>query len=268
MGYRGYIYTWQQARDLVESPRRKGRARIARNTWLVRSKWHEPGGYGVLLHGTEIVTIHADGTYAIRALGWRTVTTKDRLSRFAPVYIRSQWGEWWIANSSWRIIAKFEDGMRVDAGGVPVDPNRLADCAQDMEEARRYDRERRNARRRNGRPSRPRADKLTPSELAFRRLRKAKSGADLPDAWNELREWSQSTAGDVRAFFNSCAWVHGIHNAVLDAVTVPAKRAAIRSALELFAPWRALSDDQLAAACALSARLSRSAVAMEGAPID
>lgn len=218
--------------------------------------------YAVKLHQTEIIRIYPDGTYTLHAGGWRTVTTLARLRDFAPCNVHSDFGEWWLVGYGTK-LAKFDDGVRVSEIGRVVDGSD-ASVSDDIEQARQALRDRRNARRRaarGGGEARPRGNgKRTPSGAAFMRLRKAKSGSELPDAWLALTNWTHSVSEPARRFFQAQPWLHEINSAVMDAVTVPAKRTAIRMALELFAPWRALEGDAFERAIATALRVHSSAV--------
>lgn len=54
--------------------------RLENNTTAVR----RPGGIAVQLHGTDVVTFRDDGAVVLNSGGWDTMTTRDRLHRYAP----------------------------------------------------------------------------------------------------------------------------------------------------------------------------------------
>lgn len=264
MGYNRYTY--DAARETVERWKRHGSrgkgARVGRNTWLIQSTYHHtpasgvngPAVYAVKFHNTEIIRIYPDGTYTLHHGGWDTMT---KLNDFAPCRVTREHGVWWIGG--WSIkLAKFRDGVRVDGLGAVVDGSG-ATVDQDLADAAREKREARNARRRQqrsratGRPERAKREPLTPSELAFRRLRKSKNGSELPDLWNELVVWCRALTGPAADFFRTQEWVWKASGDVLDAETVPTKRVAIRAALDLFAPWRQLAEDPESFARAITA---------------
>ena len=82
--------------------------KIANNTWLERL---DDELIGVRLHSTYIVKFRANGDVIIDSGGWRTVTTKERINRYAfngPDGVYQEDYQWYV---SWRTIEPFEDGM-------------------------------------------------------------------------------------------------------------------------------------------------------------
>ncbi len=81
----------------------------------------------VRLYGTDVVTIHRDGTYTLRTGGYHTVTTKQRLNAYGPCRVYERRGVWYCRPngtpqgqpSHWEEFP-FVDGMRVDATGRPL----------------------------------------------------------------------------------------------------------------------------------------------------
>src|SRR3989442_1552395 len=65
------MMNYQQAAELLASARNKDNGKpLENNTRLIAMG----NDFAVVLHSTAVVTIHADGTYTLRAGGWRTVT--------------------------------------------------------------------------------------------------------------------------------------------------------------------------------------------------
>jgi hypothetical protein len=85
------MITHSEAAALVKRGR-NGRKKLKNNTYLY------PRGedYAVRLHYTDVVTIHADGTYTLNSGGWDTPTTKDRINAYSPARVASERGEWII----------------------------------------------------------------------------------------------------------------------------------------------------------------------------
>lgn len=84
--------THAQAKDLIRRGR-NGSRRLGNNTYLY------PVGaddYAVRFHATNVVTIHADGTYTLNTGGWDTVTTSQRINDYGPARVSSQNGERFI----------------------------------------------------------------------------------------------------------------------------------------------------------------------------
>lgn len=64
------------------------------------------------LHYTDIVEILPDGRVKLRSGGFKTVTTKDRLNRFAPgLSIYSIRGTWYVRSTDRELACPFFDGM-------------------------------------------------------------------------------------------------------------------------------------------------------------
>jgi hypothetical protein len=110
---------------------------IANNTRIIR---RDDETIALRLHNTDIILWRADGSAELRADGWQTVTTKDRLNRFSPVGddgysarypIASDRGRWMVydrqgrmvdVNSGatwprWRPVCRFYDGLTIAADG-------------------------------------------------------------------------------------------------------------------------------------------------------
>ena len=73
------------------------------------------GDVGITLHSTQVVTIHADGTYTLYSGGWRTVTTKDRMNTYCPFRVSQHKGEWSVTywDGETRHTIEYFDHMRV-----------------------------------------------------------------------------------------------------------------------------------------------------------
>jgi hypothetical protein len=116
--------TFAEAEKLYASARDKIAGKpLENNTRLVKLS---DDTYGVKLHSTVVVFIHYDGTYALNTGGWRTVTTKDRINRYAPCVVYSDRGTWYVKaqGAPWKergITGEtFRDGMHVAADGTPL----------------------------------------------------------------------------------------------------------------------------------------------------
>jgi hypothetical protein len=96
--------------------------KVANNTYMTREA---DGTIRYRLHSTDVVIHHPDGTFTLNSGGWHTVTTKERINRYAPCRVYQQAFEWFVVgrdaalNWDWDHPYPFEDGMRVDAHGVP-----------------------------------------------------------------------------------------------------------------------------------------------------
>ena len=72
----------------------------------------------VRLHHTDVATMHADGSVTLNSGGYRTMTTRDRMQRFAPVRVWSSKGTWYACRASCGTHHLFADGMRLFADGT------------------------------------------------------------------------------------------------------------------------------------------------------
>jgi hypothetical protein len=81
-----------QCEQLVSSARDKRSKPYANNTRIER---RDEDTYALRLHATDIATFHRDGRVTLNSGGWRTVTTKDRLSAVTP-HIVSERGDWYV----------------------------------------------------------------------------------------------------------------------------------------------------------------------------
>lgn len=86
---------------------RRGR-KLENNTYLER---RSADSIAVRLHSTDVVTYYADGKVVLNSGGWRTVTTKDRLNKYAPVNVVQEKRVWYVVRD-WKTRARevFEDG--------------------------------------------------------------------------------------------------------------------------------------------------------------
>jgi hypothetical protein len=80
-------------------------------------------------HETDIVIAHKDGTFTLNTGGWNTPTTKERISRYAPVRPYTVKGQLWLNSET-----PFFDGVHVDAEGKPmgVEPFRKSDAKDNL----------------------------------------------------------------------------------------------------------------------------------------
>lgn len=106
---------YQTAKDTIKNRDSK---KLGNNTYLL------PAGdaFAVRLHQTDVVLIHADGTYTLNSGGWQTPTTKDRINEYTPARLHQAKGLWYNRDGS-----LFYDGMTIDAAGHPLQPRRADD---------------------------------------------------------------------------------------------------------------------------------------------
>jgi len=100
------MLTYQECLDLTK---KKPTKKLENNTYLDTL---EAGNFGVKLHNTYIVIVSPDETYELNSGGYRTVTTKDRINKYAPVRIWQERGIWYLYDRE-----LFYDGILVDREG-------------------------------------------------------------------------------------------------------------------------------------------------------
>lgn len=100
--------THSEAVQMVKGISYRTRRKVGNNTY---AEILHDGSVGITLHKTRVVTIHADGKYTLRNGGWNTVTTKDRINKYAPVRVYQRDFQWYITIDGKEY--DFEDGMVV-----------------------------------------------------------------------------------------------------------------------------------------------------------
>ena len=91
------------------------RAKVNRNTYLER----RGDCIALKLHATDIATLYPSGAVTLNSGGWRTATTKERLSLL--VRINQERGQWYVTVGE--RVYLFRDGMTIGPrGGVTGAP--------------------------------------------------------------------------------------------------------------------------------------------------
>lgn len=102
---------------------RNGQHKLENNTVLVQ----RGEDFAVVLHATDVVTIHADGTFTLNNGGWATVTSKDRINGYSPANVYAEKRVWYIqkGHGAWSKENRvpFVNGVRVDENGFPLNVN-------------------------------------------------------------------------------------------------------------------------------------------------
>ena len=114
------MLTYQDAEERLLRPRPKDSKIIDRNTVL-----HRAGDNIVIrFHNTDVVTISPQNIYTLNNGGWQTITTKERINRYAPVNIWQRDFEWYVNTLEGQV--DFYNGMQVDERGSQIVPVRQA----------------------------------------------------------------------------------------------------------------------------------------------
>lgn len=102
----------------VDKPVKSSR-KVAKNSVEI---YYEDGTRAIRLHDTDVVTF--DGEKIIfNSGGWRTNTTKERMSQFSPFFMRQEDGVWYI-NGHY-----YYDGITLDHQGNLLSETREPDFA-------------------------------------------------------------------------------------------------------------------------------------------
>ena len=110
------MLTYQDAEERLLRPRPKDSKIIARNTVL-----HRVGDdIAIRFHNTDVVTISPQNVYTLDNGGWFTVTTKERINRYAPVRIWQRDFQWYVNTLEGQV--GFYSGMQVDERGSTIVP--------------------------------------------------------------------------------------------------------------------------------------------------
>jgi hypothetical protein len=89
--------------------------KLENNTYLKR----RGENLAVMLHHTDVVTYFPNGNIQLNSGGWRTMTTKDRINKYAPIRLWANKGQWY-AGQTWDIKPKifFQDNMVIRPDGT------------------------------------------------------------------------------------------------------------------------------------------------------
>lgn len=97
--------------DSQLSGRNAQRRKLGNNTYAER----RGDSIAIRLHATDILTFHPDGRIVAQTGGWKTLTTKDRLNSYLPVYISQRQGRWFVGSNGKTV--EFADGITFHPDG-------------------------------------------------------------------------------------------------------------------------------------------------------
>ena len=98
--------THAEATELVLGKTNRMQRKVANNT---TARIKPDGSVAFMLYSTDVVTIYDDDSVTLRHGGHKTDTTKERINRFSPFYVRQENWEWYVNG-----ITPFEDGMTIE----------------------------------------------------------------------------------------------------------------------------------------------------------
>ena len=90
----GRFQDWQWATETLATARNKSAGKpVQNNTRLFQ---RSDDSIAVKLHAVDVVTINSNGTWTLRAGGWHTVTTMERIRGYSPAQLFSERGDWYL----------------------------------------------------------------------------------------------------------------------------------------------------------------------------
>jgi hypothetical protein len=104
--------TFAECVEMVGRSRRGEKRLSGRSTTLYKVDDYT---FAVRYHNTDVVLIHDDGSYTLNSGGYHTVTTKARMSEYAPNAPSQMKFVWYICGQ------EFKDGVRIDSAGHIID---------------------------------------------------------------------------------------------------------------------------------------------------
>jgi hypothetical protein len=142
------LSTYEQLAEYLLKGKNKENRPIANNTRVIR---RAENMIAIRLHNTDIITFYENGAIGLNSGGWKTVTTKDRMTRFTPrnIGVSSDRGVWYVVvqsdpdhplwdDSNPRYL--FEDGMHILPDGKVYDQNLKSIEVYDKEKAKELNR--------------------------------------------------------------------------------------------------------------------------------
>lgn len=91
--------------------------KLAGNTYLQR---RDAKTIVVKYHATDIIVFHDDGSTELQSGGWRTSTTKERMSNYGPARVHQSKGVWYCGDTVYADGITFrEDGTVTGQGESP-----------------------------------------------------------------------------------------------------------------------------------------------------
>lgn len=119
------IRSFSAAEEYLSGGKSKDNRPLENNTRLIRLS---PDEIAVRLHDTDVVTYHRNGNIILNSGGWRTPTTKNRITAYSPAIVWSEKGVWWVDNHhafSEPVLSQkslFYDGMGITYDGAVMEP--------------------------------------------------------------------------------------------------------------------------------------------------
>ena len=113
---------YAKAKRLLESAKSPATGKpVANNTRL----FARAEGIALRLHSTDVILFRPDDSMVLNTDGWRTVTTKERISSNTPARPSSVRGTWYLHYNGAEYV--FADGMILNADGTVTGAGSLSD---------------------------------------------------------------------------------------------------------------------------------------------
>ncbi len=110
------MMTYKEAQETFATVRDASKGKpLGNNTRLFK----RGNDYAVRLHRTDVVLIHADGTYTLNNGGYYSRTSKDRINLYSPARVSQSKGNWYL-NFDTLNQAGFFNGIRVNSNGKVI----------------------------------------------------------------------------------------------------------------------------------------------------
>lgn len=115
--------------EAIEKLGNRESRKLENNTYLKRRSETK---IAVQLHNTDVVTYCADGTVILNSGNWKTITTKDRINKYAPCFLYQENSQWFFTSDTFRSKPTqayiFSDNMSIDKFGnvhnaIPYNPD-------------------------------------------------------------------------------------------------------------------------------------------------
>jgi len=103
--------------DCVELLAKRNTKKLKNNTYLEKI---DEKTFGIKFHDTYVVKIFDSGLYELNTGGYKTKTTKVRMSEFSPIAVCQKRGEWFIFNYKKNTTIPFYNGVMVDKNGEKI----------------------------------------------------------------------------------------------------------------------------------------------------
>lgn len=100
---------YQEAKDTIKNRESK---KLGNNTYLHRIE----GGFAIKLHDTDVIELYPSYVKLFTG-GWYSLTTKERLNKYAPVRLGQEKSIWYLYGENWEKQTLFYEGIKISYTG-------------------------------------------------------------------------------------------------------------------------------------------------------